>query len=351
MTTKPGTLPEWATDGGADVVEPTTLEKQTGWILSQKPPAQWFNWWQLLVFRWVQWLNAFESEIHTWSAAQTFEDDVAINANLTLVGDGTFTGVQRFPNGLVISDAILGDGADAAPLMRTNTGPATENFRLLTEYAPYSVGGKLRTYIGIDANTYTTLNALWNQGALKWDVDDITSPSRRVTVGRLNTLIIERYTAGGVNFANAAWVVEFKTYTAGGAADPGVLDDDGVGIITRKEFKRYSSSGSGTALTRSANVDDTVTTDYTRNFLGETVLSGTLTANTTITSGTQIASLPVGYRPKRTTYRPILSNFTGQNNTWLRLQTNGRIDLMADGWSPAAGFSIDLDGIRFDADF
>lgn len=349
---KPVTLPIWATAGGADVVEPLLAEKQLGWVLSQKPPAQWFNWWQLLVYQWVVWLDAFEATAHTWTAAQTFSAHVVVNAAFDLTGAGTFTGVQTFPNGLVIADTIDGTTApDATPLIKTTTGPASENFRLLSEYAPYTVGGKLRKYIGIDANTYETLNARWDQGALKWAPDDVTSPARRITVGRLQSLIVERYTAGGANFANAAWVVELATHTAGGASTPGVLDDDGNGIITRSPYKRYSSSGIGTALPREANVDDTVTSDYTRNFLGETVISGTLTANTTIASGTKIATLPVGFRPRRTTYRAFLENFTGQNLTYLRFQTNGAIDLMADGWSPGLGFVILLDGIRFDADF
>lgn len=351
MATKPTDLPEWATDPGADVVEPLLAEKQAGWVEATKPPAQWFNWWQLLVFQWIEWLNAFESEAHTWTAAQTFDDPVVINATFDLNGDGTFTGVQRFPNGLVSEDGILFDGVpDATPMFKTNVGPATEPRQLISEWATDS--GKVRLYVTNDPVLHElTYNALYNDGSGDWDVDDITSPSRRITMCANFTLKLERYTSGGVSFAEGAWVTEFETYHAGDPATPGVLDDNGIGIITRSEYKRYSSSGSGTALSRQANVDDTVTCDYTRNFLGETVLSGTLTANTSIVSGTQIASLPVGYRPKRLTYRPYLENFTGQNLAWLRFQTNGRIDLMADGWSPGAGHVIILDGIRFDADF
>jgi hypothetical protein len=43
----------WATGGTADVVEPLLAQKQDGWDVSDRPPAQWFNFWQRSVHRWV----------------------------------------------------------------------------------------------------------------------------------------------------------------------------------------------------------------------------------------------------------------------------------------------------------
>lgn len=350
MATKPVTLPEWATDGGADVVEPLLAEKQTGWVLSQKPPAQWFNWWQLLVFQWMVWLDAFESEAHTWLAAQTFEEPVAVNATFDLTGDGTFTGVQTFPNGLVLGDGILENTADAAAIIRNNAGPSVEARKLLFEFT--TAHGKVRHWVtaGADPVYEVTFNALWDEGGGVWQNDDILTPSRRLTMGRTVSLQVERYTAGGTSFAEGAWVMELQLHVAGAGADPGVLDDDGNGIITRSEYKKYSSSGNGIALPLEANVDVVETPDYCRNFLGEVIVTGRVASNTTIASGTKIAQLPVGHRPYRTREFPILG--FKNDAVWLQVDTAGQIKLMNDGsYTVTSLFGIHLDLIRFDASF
>lgn len=78
MATKPTNNAEWGT-GAAPIVEPTLPQKQAGWSPSFKPPAQWFNWFFNLVHLWIVWLDAFESEVHTWTAAQTFSARVISN--------------------------------------------------------------------------------------------------------------------------------------------------------------------------------------------------------------------------------------------------------------------------------
>lgn len=41
--------PLWATDSGA-TLEPALGQKQPGWVIGQKPPARWQNWWQKNVY-------------------------------------------------------------------------------------------------------------------------------------------------------------------------------------------------------------------------------------------------------------------------------------------------------------
>lgn len=54
---KPVERPEWATDGGADVMTPSGAKQVLGWI-SEKPPFQWFNW----LHKWTYlWLIYFEN--------------------------------------------------------------------------------------------------------------------------------------------------------------------------------------------------------------------------------------------------------------------------------------------------
>lgn len=50
-------LPEWATGGSAAIVEPSAGVKAVGWQGGEEPPAEWFNWWQLLVYRWIALLD------------------------------------------------------------------------------------------------------------------------------------------------------------------------------------------------------------------------------------------------------------------------------------------------------
>jgi hypothetical protein len=53
----PGAAPtdntQWATDGAAEIAEPSLGQKQDGWDVSDKPPAGWLNWWMRAVYRWV----------------------------------------------------------------------------------------------------------------------------------------------------------------------------------------------------------------------------------------------------------------------------------------------------------
>lgn len=52
---KPDKFPEWASDG-TEIVEPTEGRKDTGWETSQRPPAQYFNWYMNKVFEWTKYL-------------------------------------------------------------------------------------------------------------------------------------------------------------------------------------------------------------------------------------------------------------------------------------------------------
>jgi hypothetical protein len=56
MPTKPSQLPEWATDGD-NIIEPSGGRKAAGWLSGNRPPAQTFNWWQNLAYRWLQWID------------------------------------------------------------------------------------------------------------------------------------------------------------------------------------------------------------------------------------------------------------------------------------------------------
>lgn len=361
MATKPSTLPEWATVG-ADVVEPLLAEKQLGWVLATRPPAQWFNWWQLLVYQWVVWLNAFESEAHTWSVVQTFGDAVfngEIAFNQTSIYGATSTiQIEGAFDVLPAADPLsLGQAEATAGWVRNSIGGTTERVFVSENKDQTAPGIGARTYVtqGATFRHELTINAKWNHGTNRWVRDTGTKHMRRVLLDP-DGFRVQQYRGVAADINDTSDWEDLLNLTQMSTEGALYYDADTTLVVHRPEIP-YDSSGDGTTLPIQANVGNTITSDYTRNFLGETVLSGMLTANTTISSGTQIASLPVGFRPKRETFRRALMGLTGfvfnvAGPVWLRFQTNGRIDLMNDGTMvPASGFTVLLDGISFDADF
>lgn len=97
------TLPRWADTVSANparVVEPPAGKKDIGWDVAEKPPAQWKNWLLLQVYNWLSWLDAFETEAHSWTKTQTFGAGITVS-NTTLntravlgTGNGTAEGVK-----------------------------------------------------------------------------------------------------------------------------------------------------------------------------------------------------------------------------------------------------------------
>jgi hypothetical protein len=70
MTIKPTSIPEWASQpytdpvvGGDNIVDPPALQKQTGWLRKQLPPANYMNWLQNLHYKWSDYLNTISNNI------------------------------------------------------------------------------------------------------------------------------------------------------------------------------------------------------------------------------------------------------------------------------------------------
>ena len=82
MAAKPTTLPRWATNPGADVVEPTSAKKDDGFVSDEEPPAQYFNWLFETIYDWVNYLND-----GALSGNHTFANDVTITGNLDITPD------------------------------------------------------------------------------------------------------------------------------------------------------------------------------------------------------------------------------------------------------------------------
>ena len=56
MSTKPGTLPTWATTAGTTTA-PSSGQQAAGFTVSTTPPAKWMNWLMNWIFQWLAYLN------------------------------------------------------------------------------------------------------------------------------------------------------------------------------------------------------------------------------------------------------------------------------------------------------
>lgn len=68
FTTKPTTIPEWATSdvvdgvtGQNNVIEPPAGKKLIGWIWKEKPARNWWNWMQRFNYLWINYFNQFHN--------------------------------------------------------------------------------------------------------------------------------------------------------------------------------------------------------------------------------------------------------------------------------------------------
>lgn len=68
MATRPTRYPDWATGGGAVVVQPTAAKILAGWVNQEKPPAGFLNDQQNLNAKWERWLNERRTIAATWGA-------------------------------------------------------------------------------------------------------------------------------------------------------------------------------------------------------------------------------------------------------------------------------------------
>lgn len=150
MATKPlsSTLPRWADTVAADpskVSEPASGKKDIGWIVGEKPPAQWKNWLLLQCYNWLVWLDAFETEAHTWTITQTFGGGIsASNSTLNTraiygIGNGTAEGIKGVggPGG----NGVVGEASGAGTYALYGKGTALGVIGVRGEGGSGSVGG------------------------------------------------------------------------------------------------------------------------------------------------------------------------------------------------------------------
>jgi len=71
------TLPLWTDGDPAKQIEPSSGKKETGWILAEKPPFQWFNW---LLYSIGLWLSYFEDTTDQLKADVTGDFNISVGS-------------------------------------------------------------------------------------------------------------------------------------------------------------------------------------------------------------------------------------------------------------------------------
>lgn len=346
---KPTNLAEWGT-GTAPIVEPTLPQKQAGFAVSDRPPAQWFNWFWNLVHLWIVWLDAFESTAHTWSAFQTFS---AFENTTTAIFNGSLdvNGAFNLNAGAAASIGrelnFFISAVDTPLFTRGNVATAPN----LIFKQDVTVGGIVaRFYLQVDRGLMVTYNARWDVGGSNW-VKDAGGNAWMMTLGKG----VRHYQApGSTPFSDASWIEAWNTWREGDG-QPGLAVGNvwygraaNDGVI---EAGRYIPQLPWFNLTLSSNLTAVVGDEpqYYKDSTGRVWLRGVAVSNTTIVSGSQIATQPItGVIERPMTVPQVLVGATP--NMQLVFQSSNRIDLQVG--SPGnigAGVAINFANLSYRA--
>lgn len=135
MADRPTNVPEWATDPGADVVEPPEGKKEIGWQQGEKPPAGFFNWLFAQLTRWIAW---FAQEIK-----ERTEGGISVPGGV----ESPFVQADR-----VDAKHISADGEEAEPALWASGGPGAP--AVVGVGRLEQAGGRFEGTFGVRAETY-----------------------------------------------------------------------------------------------------------------------------------------------------------------------------------------------------
>jgi hypothetical protein len=107
-------LPRWATGVTAGITEPLEGKKDIGWVASEKPPAQYFNWILKTIYDGMVVLDGLAGAAMTWTAQHAFQAAVTMAQTLVATGKITANGAIDLKGALSLIDladqAILKGG-------------------------------------------------------------------------------------------------------------------------------------------------------------------------------------------------------------------------------------------------
>lgn len=155
MATKPNNLPEWATDPAADVTEPPAGKKAAGWVEGEKPPAQWFNWFFLLVYRWLAFLQDYSANhVHDGGAGDLSAPKVDVDSGLSWGSTGYGT-----------VEVILDDGARHEISHKMDGGTAQFESGILKARQQVYAGGEIIAGVRVEAPNTPAAWGLFDGGS------------------------------------------------------------------------------------------------------------------------------------------------------------------------------------------
>lgn len=165
----PSTLPVWATDQQALIVTPPLAKQQQGWTTDtntpqgqgEKPPLQYFNWYQNLVYQWIQFLSQAVGNLPTFGTmAEQNANDVTISGGNI---DNTPIGLNT-PDAAAFTKAV--DSGDAPTLANQLANKAYVDSKLKT--------GMVMPYWGLASSV--------PQGFIAWVDGTIGSAASSATI-------------------------------------------------------------------------------------------------------------------------------------------------------------------------
>lgn len=199
---RPDEFPDWATAGSNTVAPPTSL-RTAGWAAFTAPPAQFFNWCQNLIGRWVRYLD---------------DERAAVNTridNLVIPGEADFTGVayKAQENAFTAMQSIAHSNA-SKPLLRSDampsgSGHAGNRWRPIFEFQ-ITPGQFVGMHSGINGSDSAALalvsNATWDVAAERWKPYASGSPSLAVLwyFDRVRISVVAAGTATWLEWPHAA---------------------------------------------------------------------------------------------------------------------------------------------------
>jgi len=99
---------DWATDGGAEVSEPSAPQKATGFVHAEKPPAHWINWILKNLDEWIKWIMELIGLSHDVLTGEHLTDG-------TTIENYTDTGKEKLRVAATAAgDGLIGGGASGA---------------------------------------------------------------------------------------------------------------------------------------------------------------------------------------------------------------------------------------------
>ena len=165
-STKPNRTARWATDVGT-VLEPLSGEKDTGWVVDDKPPARHMNFLQNMAFQWFRWFDERLFDLISSANFLIHPPDPAAGVGGTM----TIRGADAVGTDLAGGDADLSGGAG------TGTGSSKAALKASTAGVTGATANTPEVYVVADGATgfVDFLKGILNPVALSGLAIDVAS--------------------------------------------------------------------------------------------------------------------------------------------------------------------------------